>query len=57
MKKNIKNCLIAAAAIGLLALGANAYAQHRADRMTAYAEANNCTWQYSWYINEEPVCK
>lgn len=57
MKKNIKNWLIAAAAIGLLALGANAYAQHRADRMTAYAEANNCTWHYSWYINEEPVCK
>jgi hypothetical protein len=57
MKKTIKNCLIFAAALGLLALGANAYSQHKADRMNAYAEANNCTWQYSWYVNEEPVCK
>ena len=46
MKKNIKNWLVFAAIVAVLALGAN-----------AYAEANNCTWHYSWYINEEPVCK
>lgn len=56
-KNNVKGWLIALAAVGLLFLGANAYAQHRADRMNAYAEANNCTWHYSWYINEEPICK
>lgn len=57
MKKNIKNWLVFAAIVAGLVLGANAYAQHRADRMNAYAEANNCTWHYSWYINEEPICK
>lgn len=56
-KNNVKGWLIALAAVGLLCLGANAYAQHRADRMNAYAEAHNCTWHYSWYINEEPVCR
>ena len=57
MKKIIKSWLVFAAIVAVLALGANAYAQHKADRMNAYAEANNCTWHYSWYINEEPVCK
>jgi hypothetical protein len=57
MKKIIKNCLIIAAALSVLAICADAYSQHQADRMNAYAEANNCTWHYSWYVNEEPVCK
>lgn len=57
MKKTIKSWLVFAAIVAVLALGANAYAQHKADRMNAYAEANNCTWHYSWYINEEPICK
>ena len=57
MKKNTKSWLVFAAIVAVLALGANAYAQHKADRMNAYAEANNCTWHYSWYINEEPICK
>lgn len=26
-------------------------------RMEAYAIEHNCEWSYSWYINEEPVCR
>lgn len=26
-------------------------------RMEQYAEANNCTWIYDYYITEQPVCK
>lgn len=26
-------------------------------RMNEYAMANNCEWNYSYYIDEEPVCK
>lgn len=43
----------------LIALLSIAYGigQHREARMTAYAAENNCEWHYSWYINEEPICK
>lgn len=27
------------------------------NRMDAYAIEHNCEWSYSWYINEEPVCR
>lgn len=26
-------------------------------RMNEYAMDNNCEWNYSYYIDEEPVCK
>lgn len=26
-------------------------------QMDAYAQANNCTWHYDYYVTEAPVCK
>lgn len=29
----------------------------RLNKMERYAEQHNCEWHYSYYINEEPVCR
>ncbi len=61
MARHRKQTLKQTVAISLIVLalftGAYAIGEYRARRMDAYADANNCEWYYSWYINEEPICK
>jgi hypothetical protein len=52
-----KKLLIVLAALAALSTIAGLIGDAREARMEAYAKANNCTWHYSWYVNEEPVCK
>lgn len=33
------------------------YNMHTELRMNQYAMEHNCTWHYSYYIDEQPVCK
>lgn len=33
------------------------YNMHTELQMDQYAMEHNCTWQSSYYINEQPVCK
>lgn len=38
--------------------GVSSFIGHQREaRMDNYAKEHNCSWQYSWYIDEEPVCK
>lgn len=30
---------------------------YRQQQIEDYAERNNCTWVYDYYINAEPICK
>lgn len=52
-----KKLLIVLAALAALSTIAGLIGDAREARMDAYAKENNCTWHYSWYVNEEPVCK
>lgn len=52
-----KKVVIVLAAMAALYGVADFIGAQRMARMDEYAKANNCTWHYSWYINEEPVCK
>lgn len=33
------------------------YSMHTELKMNQYAMEHNCTWHYSFYLDEEPVCK
>lgn len=44
-------------AIAIALTGAIAVGQYRKQQINDYAERNNCTWTYDYYINAEPICK
>lgn len=57
-KQNKHSNTITIAAIIIAILGvAYGIGQHREARMAAYAAEHNCEWHYSYYINEQPICK
>lgn len=44
--------------VAILAItGAVMVGQYRQQQINEYAERNNCTWTYDYYINAEPICK
>lgn len=50
---------LAVAILAIVAGFALAFAHnyHTQLRMNSYAIENDCVWNYSYYINEQPVCK
>lgn len=52
-----KKLIIVLACIAALFCGARAVGQHREARMDEYAKVHNCTWQYDYFLTEEPVCR
>lgn len=54
---NKKKVLIIFAALCAICGIAGYIGDQRTARMDEYAKTHNCTWQYSYYVNEEPVCK
>lgn len=54
--KQLKVALIIAVIL-LAVAGLIIYKQHRTISMTEYAIENDCEWYYSYYINEQPICK
>lgn len=57
MKTNTKTKALIVLGIAVALIGALLIRGHREARMEAYALEHNCEWSYSYYINEEPVCK
>lgn len=57
MKNKIKTAAKIIAGLAIVLAGIALYNHHVDERMDAYAEENNCTWHYSYYINEQPICK
>ena len=52
-----KKLIIALACFAALYFGAGMIGQYRENRMDNYAKEHNCTWQYDYYVTEEPVCR
>lgn len=44
-------------AIAIALTGAAMVGKYRQQQIEDYAERNNCTWTYDYYINAEPICK
>lgn len=44
-------------AIAIALMGASMIGKYRQQQINDYAERNNCTWTYDYYINAEPICK
>lgn len=57
MKTNTKTKALIVLGIVAALIGALLIREHREARMEAYALEHDCEWSYSYYINEEPVCK
>lgn len=57
MKNKIKTAAKIIAGLAIVLAGIALYNHHVDERMDRYAEENNCTWHYSYYINEQPICK
>ena len=55
--KQTRKHIAIALAVAALFLGAYAVGEYRTNRMVAYAEEHGCTWQFSYYVNEEPICR
>lgn len=54
--KILTKVTIAAVVVAVMSV-AFGIGQYREKNMMAYAQANNCEWVFSSYIDRDPICK